>query len=52
MPNENSAPPDSGARERPLELGSSRRATLLHRVRATLVDGTEPDHRTAAITAL
>jgi hypothetical protein len=35
-----------------LELGSSRRATLLARVRATLVDGAEPDDRTAAITAL
>lgn len=35
-----------------LELGSARRAELLARVRATLVDGTEPDARTAAITAL
>lgn len=35
-----------------LELGSSRRATLLARVHATLVDETAPDHRTAAITAL
>jgi hypothetical protein len=35
-----------------LELGSSRRAALLDRVRGTLVDGTEPDDRTAAIAAL
>ncbi|MFI0469668.1 GPP34 family phosphoprotein [Saccharopolyspora sp. 5N102] len=35
-----------------LELGSARRAELLVRVRATLVDGTEPDARTAAIAAL
>ncbi|GGP07742.1 GPP34 family phosphoprotein [Nonomuraea glycinis] len=35
-----------------LELGSTRRAELLTRVRATLVDGNEPDARTAAITAL
>lgn len=35
-----------------LELGSSRRATILDRVRGTLVDGTEPDDRTAVITAL
>lgn len=35
-----------------LELGSARRAELLSRVRATLVDGTEPDDRTAAIAAL
>ncbi|MEV0305978.1 GOLPH3/VPS74 family protein [Nonomuraea fuscirosea] len=34
------------------ELGSTRRAELLARVRATLVDGTEPDARTAALTAL
>lgn len=35
-----------------LELGSARRAELLARVRATLVDGTQPDDRTAALTAL
>jgi hypothetical protein len=35
-----------------LELGSARRAELLARVRATLVDGTQPDARTAALTAL
>ena len=35
-----------------LELGSTRRAELLARVRATLVDGTQPDARTAALTAL
>ncbi|MEV4477707.1 GPP34 family phosphoprotein [Nonomuraea sp. NPDC049504] len=35
-----------------LDLGSARRSELLARVRATLVDGTEPDARTAAITAL
>ncbi|MFC8797822.1 GPP34 family phosphoprotein [Promicromonospora sp. NPDC057138] len=35
-----------------LELGSARRAGLLARVRATLVDGTQPDARTAALTAL
>ncbi|WP_454860061.1 GOLPH3/VPS74 family protein [Promicromonospora soli] len=35
-----------------LELVSTRRAELLARVRATLVDGTQPDARTAALTAL
>lgn len=35
-----------------LELGSTRRAELLAHVRATLVDGTQPDDRTAALTAL
>lgn len=35
-----------------LELGSTRRAELLAPVRGALVDGTEPDARTAALTAL
>jgi Golgi phosphoprotein 3 (GPP34) len=35
-----------------LELGSARRTELLARVRATLVDGTQPEARTAALTAL